>query len=206
LALNIRTAFLQRFATSLAIWISGSRGTKPCDFPGSFRNIHLLVMHLRSMKMGGSLMRMKIKSALTLLSCSIIMASLLSCGSGSSGSNTIQQIPLGEEGGPNASTSNSQNPLLGTWVSGNNRLAFKTDNIYSRDPNLSGMSAVRGSFTVSGNVILVTDADSCINGTTGETTSGSYTYTISGNTLTFDLFHDPCSERAAFLMMTYTKQ
>jgi hypothetical protein len=46
---------------------------------------------------------------------------------------------------------------------------------------------------VSGNVIIVTDSGSCISSTSGRTTSGSYTYTIIGNTLTFSLFHDPAA-------------
>ena len=137
------------------------------------------------------------------------MISLLACGSagsGNSGSNTIPQNPLGEESRSNTYAATSLNPLAGTWVNGGYRLTFKADNTYSRDLNLPGTPAVRGGFTVSGNVILITDFDSCINGTTGETTSGSYTYTISGNALTFNLFHDACSDREAFLGLTYTRQ
>ena len=151
-------------------------------------------------------MKMRIKRVLSLLSCfSFFMTSLLACGSGNSGSSTVPQNPLGEESRSNTYAATSLNPLAGTWVNGGYRLTFKADNTYSRDLNLPGMPAVRGSFTVSGNVIMVTDFDSCINGTTGDTTSGSYTYTISGNALTFNLFHDPCSDRAAFLRLTYTK-
>ena len=153
-------------------------------------------------------MRMQNKHVLTALLYSFFISSLLACGSagsGGSGSNTVSQYaPVGVSGST-TNTSNSQNPLTGTWVSGGYSLTFKADNTYSRDENLPGTPVIRGSFTVSGNVILVTDSDSCINGTSGETTSGSYTYTISGNTLTFDLFHDPCSDRAAFLRLTYTK-
>ena len=148
-------------------------------------------------------MRVKIKHAITALLCSFFITSLLACGSAgssSSGSNTNSQNPLLEE-----SKSNPRNPLTGTWVGGGYSLTFNSDNTYSRDLNLAGTQAVRGSFTVSGNVIMVTDSDSCINGT-GETTSGSYTYTITGNTLMFNIFHDPCSDRAAFLSLTYTRR
>jgi hypothetical protein len=136
------------------------------------------------------------------------MVFLFACGSngGGNSSNTNSQNPVVGESSANTNTANSQNPLAGTWVSGGYSLTFKSDNTYSRDFNLDDVPAVRGSVTVSGNVIIVTDSDSCISSTTGETTSGSYTYTMSGNTLTFSLFHDPCSDRAAFLRLTYTKQ
>jgi hypothetical protein len=137
------------------------------------------------------------------------MTSPLACGSAgssSSGPNTNSQNPLTEESKSFANTLNSRNTLYGTWVNGGYSLTFNSDNTYSRDLNLAGAQAVRGSFAVSGNVIMVTDSDSCINGTTGETTSGSYTFTIAGNALTFNIFHDPCSDRAAFLRLTYTKQ
>jgi hypothetical protein len=142
-------------------------------------------------------MKTQTKYALTMLLCSFFMVSLLACsgtGDGSSGSIANAQNP------PEASSArldaNPQNPLIGTWVSGGYSITFKPDNTYLRDFNLDGIPAVRGRVTVSGNVIIVTDSGSC----------GSYTYTMSGNTLTFSLFHDPCSERAAFLDLTYTKQ
>jgi autotransporter translocation and assembly factor TamB len=140
--------------------------------------------------------------------CSFIMVFLFACGSngGGTSSNTNSQNPVVGESSANTNAANSQNPLAGTWVSGGYSLTFKSDNTYSRNFNLDDVPAVRGSVTVSGNVIIVTDSDSCISSTTGETTSGSYTYTMSGNTLTFSLFHDPCSDRAAFLGLTYTKQ
>jgi hypothetical protein len=153
-------------------------------------------------------MKTKIKHALTIIPCSFIMVSLFACGSNGVGtsSNTISQNPLVGESSSNTNTAISQNPLAGTWASGEYILTFKSDNTYFRDYNHEGMPTVRGSVRVSGNVIILTDSDSCISTTTGETLSGSYTYAISGNTLTLSLFHDPCKDRAAFLRLTYTKQ
>ncbi len=154
-------------------------------------------------------MKTKIKYALTMLSCSFFMASLLACGGtggGSSGSNTNSQNPRGESSA--GLDANHQNPLIGTWVNGGCSLTFESDNTYLRDLNHEGVPAVRGSFMVSGNLIIVTDFDgrhSCINSADGQVVSGSYTYAISGNTLTFNLFHDSCSARAAFLGLAYTK-
>jgi hypothetical protein len=140
--------------------------------------------------------------------CSFIMVFLFACGSngGGTGSNTNSQDPLAGESSSNTNTAKSQNPLAGTWVSGGHSLTFKSDNTYSRDFNLDDVPAVRGTVTVSGNVIIVTDSGPCISSATGKITSGSYTYAMSGNTLTFSLFHDPCSDRAACLGLTYTKQ
>jgi hypothetical protein len=146
--------------------------------------------------------------SLTMLLCSFIALFLIACGNngGGSSSNTNSLNPLVGESSSKTNTANSQNPLAGTWVSGGYSLAFKSDNTYLRDFNHEGIPSVRGSATVSGNVIILTDSASCINSTTGKIESGSYTYTIIGNTLTFNLFHDPCSDRAAFLGQTYTKQ
>jgi len=152
-------------------------------------------------------MSTKIKYALTMLLCSFFMVSLfLACGTGgvSSDSNTISVSPRGESSAP--LDANLQNPLIGTWVSGGYSLSFKSDNTYLRDFNHEGIPAVRGSVAVSGNVLIITDSSSCISSTTEKNTIGSYTYAISGNTLIFSLFHDPCSDRAAFFGLTYTKQ
>jgi hypothetical protein len=153
-------------------------------------------------------MKTRTNHSLTMSLCSFIVVFLFACGSngGGTGSNTNSQNPLVGESSAHTNTANSQNPLAGTWVSGGYSLTFKPDNTYSRDFNLDGIPAVRGSVTVSGNVIIVTDSGSCISSATGKITSGSYTYTMSGNTLTFSLFHDLCSDRAAFLGLTYTKQ
>jgi hypothetical protein len=154
-------------------------------------------------------MKTKIKYALTTLLCSFFMVSLLlACGTGgdSSGTNTKSQNPHGESSA--LVDANSQNPLIGTWVSGEYSLTFKSDNTYLRDFHHEGIPAVRGNVMVSGNLIIVTDSDgshSCIN-TDGQVVRGSYTYAASSNTLTFSIFHDPCSDRALFLGLMYTKQ
>jgi hypothetical protein len=153
-------------------------------------------------------MKTKTNHSSTMLLCSFIALFLIACGNNGEGSspNTNSLNPLVGENSSNTNTANSQNPLAGTWVSGGYSLTFKSDNTYLRDFNHEGIPAVRGSVTVSGNVIIVADSGSCISSTTGKIESGSYTYTIIGNTLTFNLFHDPCSDRAAFLGQTYSKQ
>jgi hypothetical protein len=155
-------------------------------------------------------MRMSIRHSLAILLLPFFVASLLSCGSngGGNGSNSITSSHAFVEGIHSSADTSSQNPLIGTWSSGVYSLTFKSDNTYLRDFNHEGIPAVRGSVMVSGNLIIVTDSDgshSCIN-TDGQVVRGSYTYAISSNTLTFSLFHDACSDRAAFLGLTYTKQ
>ncbi|HUI68266.1 MAG TPA: hypothetical protein VL087_08650 [Nitrospirota bacterium] len=153
-------------------------------------------------------MKTRTNHSLMTLLCSFMVFFFFGCGSNGGGSitNTNSPFPLVGESSSNTNTANSQNPLAGTWVSSGYSLTFNSDNTYLRDFNHEGIPAVRGSVTVSGNVIIVTDSGSCIGSTTGRIESGSYTYTIVGNTLTFNLFHDPCSDRAAFLDQTYTRQ
>ncbi|HUI68783.1 MAG TPA: hypothetical protein VL087_11325 [Nitrospirota bacterium] len=153
-------------------------------------------------------MKTRTNHSLAMLLCSFTVLFLFGCGSNGGGSTANINLPnpLVGESSSNTNTANSQNPLAGTWVSGGYSLTFKSDNTYLRDFNQEGIPAVRGSVTVSGNVIIVTDSGSCITGDTGRIESGSYTYTIVGNTLTLNLFHDPCSDRAAFLGQTYTRQ
>jgi hypothetical protein len=157
-------------------------------------------------------MRMGIRNFLTMLLPLFVFATLLSCGSkgvgNGSGSNAISQTP-GEE--IHASTdTGSQCPLVGIWVSGSYRLIFKPDNTYSRIYNHDDTLAISGNVQLSGNVIIVNDDSggrySCVNSDIGQVVSGTYTYTISGNTLTFNLFHDPCSDRAAMFGLVYTRQ
>jgi len=157
---------------------------------------------------GGSDVKTGTNHSLTMLLYSFMTLFIFACGSNGGGPSlsTNSPNPLVGESSSNTNTANSQNPLAGTWVSSGYSLTFNSDNTYLRDFNHEGIPAVRGSVTVSGNVIIVTDSGSCISSTTGRIESGSYTYTIAGNTLTFNLFHDPCSDRAAFLDQTYTRQ
>ncbi len=153
-------------------------------------------------------MKTRINQAFIPLSFSFFLFFLFACGSNGAGtsSNINSQNPLVGESSSDTNTANSQNLLAGTWSSGEYILTFKSDNTYLRDYNREGTPTAQGSVRVSGNVIILTDSDSCISSTTGETLSGSYTYAISANTLTLGLFHDPCKDRAAFLSLTYTKQ
>ena len=151
---------------------------------------------------------MRIHHALIMLLYALLIVSLFACGSNEeeSGSATVSENPLLRESNPIAS---SQNALNGTWVSGRYRLAFNSDGTYLRDSNHEGIPAIHGSFTMSGNVIILTDSDgrySCIDSIAHQTFSGSYTYAMTGTALTFSLFHDPCSDRAAFLSLTFTKE
>ncbi len=151
-------------------------------------------------------MSTKIEYVLTMLLCSFFMVSLPACGTGdgtSSSNKTSRNLP-GD--GSVRLDSNPQNPLIGTWVSKEYRLIFNPDNTYIRDFNQEGIPAVQGSVSISGNVLIVTDSGSCMSSAAEKSTIGSYTYTQSGNTLTFSLFHDSCSDRAAFFGLTYTKQ
>jgi hypothetical protein len=140
-------------------------------------------------------------------------ASLVSCGSNGGGNdsspNAVSCAPV-EEIHRSSADIGSQNPLVGAWVSGGYSLLFKSDNTYARDFNQDDIPVVLGSAKVSGNVIIVTDDSggrySCVDSVTGQVVSGSYTYVTSGNTLTFNLFHDPCSDRAAFLGLAYRRQ
>jgi hypothetical protein len=140
-------------------------------------------------------------------------SSLVSCGNSGGGNdsspNAVSRAPVEEIHRSSANTG-SQNPLVGAWVSGGYRLVFKADNTYSRDFNHDDIPVVLGSAKVSGNVIIVNDDSggrySCVDSVTGQIVSGSYTYAISGNTLAFNLFHDSCSERAAFFNLVYSRQ
>lgn len=157
-------------------------------------------------------MRRGTKHALTMLLCSFFMVSMLvACGGegggGVSGPNTNLQKPV--EGIGSRSNINAQDPLAGTWAIGDHALTFGSDNTYSVDFNHDGLPEVWGRVARSGNVMILTDSGgrkSCINSADGQVVDGIYTYDISGDTLTFGLFHDPCRGRAGFLGLTYTKQ
>jgi hypothetical protein len=119
------------------------------------------------------------------------MVSMLACGRGDGGnsSSSTGQKPL-ESDGLN-STTNSENPLIGTWVSGEYSLTFKSDNTYFGDLNRDGIAEVWGSVIISGNVVIFSDAvgiNSSGRKDGGQIISGSYTYTINGNTLALVLF------------------
>ncbi len=161
---------------------------------------------------GDRCMRMSIRHSLTTFASLFFAVLLLSCGSngGGNGSSSNTSSHAAVEEIHSSVDTGSRNPLVGVWVSGGYSLIFKTDNTYSRDFKHDDIPAVLGSTTVSGNVIIVTDDSdghySCVNSPTRQIMSGSYTYTINGNTLIFDRVHDPCVDRAAFLGLVYTRQ
>ncbi len=153
-------------------------------------------------------MKTSMKHRLTIVLFFILFVFLLGCGSagdGTSSANKTSQNPRGDSS--LRLDVNPQNPLIGTWVSRGYSLTFNPDGTYVRDFNHEGIPAVQGSVAMSGNVLIVTDSGSCLStGITEKNTSGSYTYILSGNTLTFSLFHDSCNDRAAFFELTYVKQ
>ncbi len=153
-------------------------------------------------------MKTSIKYALTILLCSSLVAILFACGGNGEGTsskaNSLDSFV--DTGSSNLNSANPRNPLIGTWVSREYRLTFNPDSTYVRDFNQEGIPALQGSVTMSGNVLIVTDTGSCGDSAAEEGTRGSYTYAISGNRLTFCLFHDPCRDRAALFERTYIKQ
>ncbi len=152
-------------------------------------------------------MKMRIRYTLTIVLIPFLIVSLLACGSTGDGTSSPNKTSENPQGGSSVSLdSNLQNPLIGTWVSREYSLTFKPNNTYVRDFNHEGIPAVQGSSTVSGNVLIITDSGSCISSAAEKSTIGSYTFTLSGDTLTFSLFHDSCSDRAGFFGLTYTKQ
>ena len=156
-------------------------------------------------------MRRGMKHALTLLLCSFIMVSMLvSCGSEGGGSVSGSNASLQNQvkGIWPSSNIHAQDPLSGTWKSGDQTLTFE-DNTYSADFNHDGLPEAWGRITRSGNIMILTDSggrNSCINNDAVQVVDGIYTYDVSGDTLTFGLFRDPCHSRAGFLGLTYTKQ
>lgn len=140
-----------------------------------------------------------------------MVSMLIACGGEGGGSvSGLDAIKLNQvEGIGSHSNRDAQDPLAGTWAGGDRTLTFESDNTYSADFNHDGHPEVWGRVARSGNVMILTDSggrSSCINSADGQAVDGIYTYDISGDTLTFGLFHDPCRGRAGFLGLTYTKQ
>jgi hypothetical protein len=136
------------------------------------------------------------------------MVSMLACGRGggnnasSNGQNPLESDDL-------SSTTNSENPLIGTWVSGGYSLTFKSDNTYFSGLNRDGIPEVWGNFIISGNVVIFPDSigiNSSGRKGGGQIISGSYTYTINGNTLAFSPVLDLCPDRANMLCLSYQKR
>jgi hypothetical protein len=153
-----------------------------------------------------------IRRVLTVCFMFLFAVSPVSCGS--SGGENSSRANVGSlttvEGTPSHADVSLQNPLIGSWVSGDHTLVFNSDSRSVRAFNHDDIPAVLGSVVTSGNVIIVTDISdgrhSCVNSVTGEFVSGTYTYAINGNTLIFNRVHDPCVDRAAFLGLAYIRQ
>jgi hypothetical protein len=137
------------------------------------------------------------------------MVSMLACGSGGGGNKISSngQNPLKSNG--LSSIINLENPLIGTWVSGEYSLTFKSDNTYVGSLNRDGSPEVWGSVIISGNVVIFSDTA----GTNspgwkdgGQIINGSYTYTINGNTLAFSPVLDLCPDSANVLCLSYQRR
>ncbi len=148
------------------------------------------------------------RDALAACLTSICLVSLLSCGSNgggsvvsSNGQNAIVSERL-------STPANSENPLIGSWVSGGYNLSFKPDNTYSCDYNRDGTPAVWGSVTTSGNVAIFSEPSGSnpdIHKDAVQVLAGSYTYVINGNILTFSPVLDLCHDRTNILCLSYQK-
>lgn len=151
---------------------------------------------------------MEIKNTLAALLTTLIIVSTLACGSdGGTGASANGQNPL--ESNNFSSATNSENPLIGTWVSGGYTLTFKSGNTYSCDLNRGGIPVGSGSVMISGNVVIFTDAvgsNSFSLKDDGQIISGSYTYAIYGDTLTFSPILDLCRDRINILCLSYQKK
>lgn len=152
---------------------------------------------------------MRIRDALAALLTTLFIISNLACGrdGGVNGASSNGQNPL--ESNSLSPTTNSENPLIGTWVSGGYSLTFKSDNTYSSDLNRDAIPEGWGSVMISGNVVIFTGAigsNSYSRKDDGQIISGSYTYAICGNTLTFSPVLDLCRDRANILCLSYQKK
>jgi hypothetical protein len=152
---------------------------------------------------------MRIRGVSAALLTTLIIISHLGCGrdSGDNGASPNGQNPL--DSNSLSLTTNSENPLIGTWVSGEYSLTFKPDNTYSTDINRDGILEVGGRVTISGNVVIFTDAvgdNYYSQKDDGRVISGSYTYAICGNVLTFSPVLDLCRDRANILCLSYQKK
>jgi hypothetical protein len=154
---------------------------------------------------------MRIILTFSVLSAAFLTVSMFSCGSngggndaGPNGQNPLESNLIGH------STVNSGNPLIGTWVSGEYSLTFKSDNTYAGDLNGDGIPEVWGHVMISGNVVIFSESAGNTSSSRqdgGQITSGTYTYGINGVALAFspilDLCHDP---QANVLCLSYQKE
>jgi len=151
---------------------------------------------------------MKIRNTLAVLLTTLVVVSSLACGSDGGGNiaSSNGQNPL--ESNNLSSTTNFENPLIGTWGNGGYSLTFKSDYTYSCNLSRDGISEGSGSFMISGNVVIFAVAvnNNYIRKDDGQVISGSYTYDICGNTLTFSPVLDLCRDQANILCLSYQKK
>lgn len=152
---------------------------------------------------------MRIRDALAPFVAALFLVSLLACGNEGGGNSANVNGRNSRESDSFRSTINSENPLIGTWVSGEHSLTFQSDNRYSCDLDRDGIPAVWGSYMISGNVVIFSDAvgsgaSNWKDG--GQIISGTYTYTMNGNTLTFSPVLNLCRDRINILCLSYQKK
>jgi len=139
----------------------------------------------------------------------LLTGSLFACGSNGGGYNAGSNGRNPLAGDLKSSMMSSDNPLVGTWVSGEYSLTFRSDNTYLADSSGDGNPAVWGRVMISGNVAIFSGASgsnssSRLDG--GQIISGTYTYTIYGTTLTFSPVLDLCRDPANILCLSYQKR
>lgn len=96
------------------------------------------------------------------------------------------------------------NPFLGRYESnradsGKDAFRFTPDGGYAVDAGANGQYGTTGHFDIKDNLIIFTDdRRSDVPECTGESRSGTYQFTFTGNTLTFTKVDDTCVERVAY--------
>jgi hypothetical protein len=90
--------------------------------------------------------------------------------------------------------------LVGTWSRSDLTLTLNSDGTVTAS---SGGNTVTGTYQVVGTKI--TEVDTGGLGACPQSQVGTYSYSISGNTMTITLVSDPCTGRAATVPGTYTR-
>jgi chitodextrinase len=115
------------------------------------------------------------------------------CGGGGGGGGTTPPT----DNTPQASS------LEGTWGNGTTNLTMMTDGTYQVDLNSDGAADSWGNYSNTSTQIVLQDAggeNACFNAATQQFDTGTYSYTIVGNTMTLVLVSDNCSGRADTLV------
>ncbi|HXY53490.1 MAG TPA: hypothetical protein VEM40_02335 [Nitrospirota bacterium] len=152
---------------------------------------------------------MRSRRALAAFLATLILVSLLACGSGQGGNNASPDDQVLAAGEGLSSKINSENPLIGTWVSGEYSLTFTSENTYLIGLKPDGSQVAWGNVTISGNVVIF--SESAVGNPSGrkdggQIVGGTYTYTIYGTTLILSPVLDLCRDRANILCLRYQKR